>query len=323
MTRSSQTSYSSCRQPGCRKQNVCAVILATGAFAVMYFSYDPQPAGANPGEARIDLSGLQSATTDLPEESSSPGQARNDNEMRGKLALLMQVLLLEKGLERMKEIPTYSATFCKQEKIGGVLGDPEYMQIKLRHEPFSVYAKVIEGSDVGREILYIDGENNNEMLVKLGGVKGRMMPAIKLDPNGAMAMKESRYPITTLGVKSMTEEIIRHRKNDLKNPDQLTCRMLDEQRFNKRPCYCFIMEYQSPEGDNPLRKSLIYVDKELHVPACIKNYSWAPDGQSELSGKELDEQTLVEFYTISNLRLDERLADVEFDKSNGNYSFRR
>ena len=50
------------------------------------------------------------------------------------------------------------------------------------------------------------------MLVKLGGVKGRMVPALKLDPNGAMAMKESRYPITTIGVKQMTEEIIQYRK---------------------------------------------------------------------------------------------------------------
>ena len=83
------------------------------------------------------------------------------------------------------------------------------------------------------------------------------------------------------------------------------------------------MEYKVPENNNPLRKSLIFVDKELNMPACIKNYSWAPDGQEDLAGKELDEATLVEFYSISNLKLKEELADIEFDKSNTNYSFRR
>ncbi|HUG20508.1 MAG TPA: DUF1571 domain-containing protein [Planctomycetaceae bacterium] len=310
--------------PGCRKQNFCAIVVAVGTFAVLYFSYDPQPAGANPGETRVDLSQLQDAqTAEIPESVGNSTQAQNDNELRGRMALLMQVLLLEKGLHKIAEIPSYSATFCKQEKIGGVLSNPEFMQIKLRHKPFSIYAKVIEGADVGRELLYVDGDNNNEMLVKLGGVKGRMMPALKLDPHGALAMKESRYPITTLGIKQMTEEIIRFRQRDLANTAGLTCRMLDDQRFNKRPCYCFIMEYHQPQNDNPHRKSLIYVDKELNMPSCIKNYSWAPDGQEKLEGKELDEATLVEFYSISNLQLEEQIADTEFDKSNTNYSFRR
>ena len=135
MTRSAKSDA-----PGCRKQNLCAVILAAGTVAVLYFSYDPQPAGANPGETRVDLSEMQaSLSTDIPESSAASGQ--NDNELHGRMAILMQVLLLEKGLRTIEGVETYSATFCKQEKIGGVLSEPEFMQLKLRHKPFRFMRK--------------------------------------------------------------------------------------------------------------------------------------------------------------------------------------
>lgn len=304
------------------KENICAVLVALGAVTVLYWSHDPSLAGANPNEVAFDSSGLQDS---LSESSISPAASADagSGEIQGRLALVMQSLMLEKGLQKLESIPDYTATFLKQEKISGVMSDPNFMQVKVRHEPFSVYMKWVEGGDVGREVLYVDGENDNEMLVKLGGVKGRMMPTLKVNPNGTVAMAESRYPVTNMGLKKMIEKILEAREADLKVPRGIACRLIDNQKFNKRDCYCYQIEYESSELSPQFRKSLIYIDKETYFPACVKNYSWAPDGQEELAGQELDEATLCEFYSYSNVTLEERLASAAFDKGNSNYQFRR
>jgi hypothetical protein len=307
------------------KENFCAVLVALGAVTVLYFSYDPSPAGANPNEIAFDASAMKEA---LSETSISPADSASGNtatgEVGGRLALLMQSLLLEKGLERIEAVPDYMATFLKQEKIDGVMSEPNFMQVKIRHEPFSVYMKWVDGGDVGREVLYVDGKNDNEMLVKLGGVKGRMMPTLKVNPTGSVAMAEARYPVTNMGVKKMIEKILEAREEDLKISRGVSCRMIDNQKFNKRDCFCFQVEYETKEvSPQHFRKSLIYIDKETYFPICVKNFSFAPDGQEDLTGKELDEATLCEFYSYSNIVLDDRLAAAAFDKTNSNYQFRR
>jgi len=305
------------------KENFCAVVVAVAAVTVVYFSHDPSPAGANPNEIAFDSSAMQQALSETPLTPAASGDS-STGEIGGRIALLMQSLLLEKGLQRIDAIPDYTATFLKQEKINGVMSEPNFMQVKIRHEPFSIYMKWVEGGDVGREVLYIDGENDNEMLVKLGGVKGRMMPALKVNPNGSTAMSEARYPVTTMGVKKMIEKILEAREADLKASQGVDCRLIDNQKFNKQNCFCFLIEYANKDvSPEEFRKSLIYIDKETYFPVCVKNYSWAPDGQEDLSGKELDEATLCEFYSYSNIALEERLAATAFDKSNENYSFRR
>ena len=43
------------------------------------------------------------------------------------------------GLANVEKIQDYSATLAKRERIGGKLLDYEYMFLKLRQKPFSVY----------------------------------------------------------------------------------------------------------------------------------------------------------------------------------------
>jgi hypothetical protein len=128
---------------GCHCQNFCAILVAFGAVTLLYFSYDPSPAGANPAEA---VAGLDRMSANLDAnaaiEAAPRGNAETeDGELRGKMALMMQVLLLEKGLQKLDDIPHYSATFHKRERIGGVIGEDQFMSLKQRHEPFSIYMK--------------------------------------------------------------------------------------------------------------------------------------------------------------------------------------
>jgi len=304
------------------KENLCAVVVALSAVTILYFSHDPSPAGANPSELQFDSADLTASMSSSANFSEKSGGGKESGELTGENAMLMQILLLEKGQRFLSTVPDYTSTLYKQERIDGVLNAPSFMQVKIRHEPFSVYMKWLEGDDPGRELLYVEGENDDEMLIKLGGVKGRMMPTLKLNPTGDMAMKEARYPVTTIGLRNVIKTILGFRYTDLNNMNGMTCRMIDKQKWNKEDCFCFLMEYQNKQSSN-FRKSILYVEKKNYLPICVKNYSWAPDGRDDLTGEKLDEETLCEFYSFSNIVTEDRLASTEFDESNSSYQFRR
>ena len=48
-----------------------------------------------------------------------------------------------RGAGRVEKIQDYSATVIKRERISGKLSEPEYLFIKIRHKPFSVYLKFL------------------------------------------------------------------------------------------------------------------------------------------------------------------------------------
>ena len=243
----------------------------------------------------------------------------------GSQALQLNITLLEMGRQKLAAIPDYTATFYKQERLSTGLTDLQTMNLKLRHKPFSVYMKWIEGGDTGREVLFVDGESENKMLVKLGGIKGRLMPHLKLDPSGSLAMAESRHPVTELGLLQLCDLLLRYRKRDLTLPaGQVKWQVTNSEQMFDRDCYCFTYEYSSAEVEAVYRKSVIYLDRELALPICVKNFGWADEGAEVSADPELfDEETLIEYYGYTELQLGSQLADRDFDKANSEYLFRR
>ena len=68
------------------------------------------------------------------------------------------------GVGNIQKIQDYSATLAKRERIGGKLLDYEYMFIKLRQKPFSVYMHFLGPPSLkGREVIYVQGQNNGNM----------------------------------------------------------------------------------------------------------------------------------------------------------------
>ena len=74
------------------------------------------------------------------------------------------------GLSNIEKIQDYSATLVKRERIGGKFGDYEYMFVKLRHKPFSVYMYFLgPPSEKGQEVIYVEGANRRQDV----GARGR------------------------------------------------------------------------------------------------------------------------------------------------------
>lgn len=231
--------------------------------------------------------------------------------------------LLQQGYDSFRKVPHYTATFQRQERIDGDLHEPEEIELKIRHEPFSVYMHW-QSSDPGRELLYVDGEHEGKMTVRLGGLKGRFIPPISLDPEGRDARSRSRYPVTHAGILFIAETLLRDRRRDLQNNVAFQCEFEENQICNDRDCYYFCLEFKNPSESEVYRKSIQFIDRELLIPICIQNYGWPDETESTAAadGVSLDDATLIEYYSYSNLNTELRLGDADFDRSNPEYRFR-
>ena len=94
----------------------------------------------------------------------------------------------------------YTAILIKRERTKSGLGDYEYMAAKIRNRkmegdqiktPLSVYLKFLKPKNIeGREVLWIEGQNNNKLRAHEGGIIP--IPAVWLDPDGALADRVER-----------------------------------------------------------------------------------------------------------------------------------
>ncbi|HBH53061.1 MAG TPA: hypothetical protein DDY91_14330 [Planctomycetaceae bacterium] len=311
--------------------NLLAALVCLITCGTLALSFHTKPADAGLSSSsrtlrngRLSLMALPSAAGKGGNYSSEDLQKRVQGELQtSRMALELHVAMLELGRKRMEAIPDYEAVFVRQERLeGGTLLDLQTMELKLRHQPLSIYMKWIEGGDVGRELLYIDGENDNRMIVKLGGGK-KLLPAVKVDPEGSLAMAEARHPVTNAGLMNLCDKILVYRRRDLTTRTGVRWQLVPDQKFDSRPCHCFIVEYESPSVEALYRKSLTYIDQELSVPICLKTYGWPVDESLKDDPQQLDEQTLLEYYAYTGVRLDRRLSDNAFDKGNADYHFRR
>ena len=160
------------------------------------------------------------------------------------------------------------------------------------------------------------------MLVKLGGLKGRIMKPLKLEPEGTLAMKEARHPVTDMGLLSLTRKLIAYRQKDLASKKGVRWQLIPDQKCFDRECLCFVVEYDGKEYDAVYRKTLTFIDKQHSLPVCVKNFTWAEEG-SKLEGEALDEATCIEFYGYKDLKFNAGLKDYDFDRSNEQYAFRK
>jgi hypothetical protein len=285
-----------------------ALIIITALAANLMI--DVKPVGADAKQIARQTNRERPAPPPLPEESSL--------HLQGQVALMLEVAMLKEAISKLGDVDNYTCTFDKQERIEGDLSNLQQQFIKIRHQPFSVYFKVEKG-DVGREILYPISPEDGRMIVKLPDFGGRI-PALKLNPNSSRAMAESRYPITMAGIKELTKMTLEVRQHDLKLGNQIHTVLRDDRTFDSRPVYAYEMTYASPKANKTYRKCVLYIDKQLMVPVYVKNHTWA-DAVKGSDLNNLDDTTLIEYYSFRGIKLNAGLHTMDFDPANKDYPF--
>src|SRR5262245_3610247 len=133
------------------------------------------------------------------EEKNLPDSARMEA-----LAKEDPIAFLENCLARYdREVKGYSLTMQKQERIQGKLQPREVIEVHFKHGPaangHSVFMRWVEGARLAARVLYVDGENDNKMVVKPAGVGGFL--TVARDPDGLDARRSGRYTVKEFGLR--------------------------------------------------------------------------------------------------------------------------
>ena len=230
----------------------------------------------------------------------------------GKQRLLELLLSARRRLDRVRG---YTATFRRQERIGGKLGPEQVLHLKSRPEPFAIYLK-FESPQRGKEVVFARGRHDDKLVAHSGDWKDRLIPRVKLDPRGPLALADSRHPITEAGLVNLTDRLIGFRRLDLADPGAVTVldRVADADG-KTRPRSVHTHAVHRP--DRPFARVEVLYDPATFLPRRISNYDWPEPGQAP------GELRLAERYSYDDLDLDATLTDLDFDPANPAYAFSR
>ena len=211
-----------------------------------------------------------------------------------------------------REYRDYSATMVKRERIDGKLSDYEYIYVKIRHKPFSVYTHFLKPeSQKGQEAIYVAGRNDGKLQAHGVGMQS-LIGTVSLDPNGSMAMKGQRYPITQAGIRNLMLKILEIGQREMEFGE---CEVKFFQGAKVEGRTCTLVELHHPKRRKEFAYALarVYVDDEYKAPVRFEGYEWGK--------KPGDAPVLIEEYTYTKLQFNRGFTDADFDTRNKSYKF--
>ncbi|HEY4263549.1 MAG TPA: DUF1571 domain-containing protein, partial [Schlesneria sp.] len=132
----------------------------------------------------------------------------------------------------------------------------------------------------------------------------------------------SRYPVTHAGFAALTTMMLDlHRQDVAKNSGLASCRAEEDQTFDGRPCTVFTTEYSSQASSPTYRKSITYIDNEWNLPVHSLHFEWPAD-RKNADEASLDDSTLIESYSFTDVDMGCPLSESDFDRGNSEYRFR-
>ena len=208
----------------------------------------------------------------------------------------------------VSKVKDYSATFIKQERFKDQL-IRQTMDIKVRQEPFSVYLKYAE-PHAGREVIFVDGQNKGKFLVHEDGLKS-LAGTFSFLPTSDEAMKENHYPVTKIGLANMIDITILQWEQEMKY-GEIDVKFYPNAKLGTRECKMIASSHPQARPHFKFQKTCLYIDKETNLPVRIEQFGF-PKGNGE--------SPLIEEYNYTNLRINVKLSDRDFDTKNKDYNF--
>jgi len=216
------------------------------------------------------------------------------------------------GLRELENIRDYSATMVKRERINGKLNPPEYMFLKIRHKPLSVYMCFLDPPHLkGQEVIWIENHNDGKLSGHGVGFK-KIFGTVSLEPTGPIAMQGNRYPITEIGILNLVRRLIEVAENDAQY-GECEVKFFPGAKINGRSCTCIQVVHPFPRRNFLFHLARIFVDDEYNLPTRYEAYEWP----SEPGGRPI----LLEEYTYLDLKFNRGFTDADFDIRNPNYQF--
>lgn len=233
------------------------------------------------------------------------------------------LLLARQGLKKSREeIKDYTCVLVKREQINGMVGGYEYMFAKIRNRkmedgkivtPLSVYMTFLKPANIkGREVLFVEGQNNGKMLAHEGTASLLPTPSVWIRPNGLIAMRNNRYPITEVGIENLIVRLVEKGERDVKR-GECDVKFRKNATINGRKCTMLHVTHPHRRAHFDFHVAQIFIDDELGVPIRYAAYDWP--------AKEGGRPILIEEYTYLNLKVNVGLTNEDFDRNHPNFNF--
>ncbi|MBB3209747.1 hypothetical protein FHS27_005587 [Rhodopirellula rubra] len=250
-------------------------------------------------------------------------KAEVPRDVPGKAALKRGLDMARQSLEISRnQVRDYTAILVKREQVGGTIGEHEYMSIKVRNrkvsggqllQPFSVYISFLKPSSVkGREVIYVENQNDGKLTAHEGGFKGRFLPTVSLPVDGMLAMRGQRYPLTEIGVENMIIKLIERGEKALRYED-VTCEFRRGAKLKDRVCTVLEVTQPTQRPDAEFYQAQVFMDDQLNMPIRYIAYHWPT--------REGQPGQVIEEYNYLNLKVNVGLTDADFDPNNKAYNF--
>lgn len=219
-------------------------------------------------------------------------------------------------------INDYTALMVKREQIGGALSEHQFMHAKVRNrkvidgkivQPLSVYLKYLKPTSMkGREVIYVEDKNDGNLVAHEGGFKGRFLPTVTIPPDGMLAMRGQRYPITEIGVENLIVQLLERGKTAKKFSDA-QCEFRKNARIKDRACTVFQMTLPTKQPELDFYQAQVFIDDQFNVPIRYIAYDWPIREGAPLQ--------VLEEYNYLNMKVNVGLTDADFDRNNKAYGF--
>lgn len=224
----------------------------------------------------------------------------------GEHPLAPVVRVFQASLDHMRQnVRDYSCTLVKKERVDGELGESQHIYMKVREEPFSVYMQFLQPYQ-GREVLFVDGQHDNEMLVLEAGFKRKLLGKMQLDPEGMVAMRGQKYPITKVGISNLLRQLVERSQADMKY-GECEVKTNPNMSINGRSTTMIQVTHPVPRQNFRTHIARIFLDNELRVPIHYDSFMWPEEG---------GQPPLEESYTYTNLKLNNNFSARDFDSTN-------
>ena len=222
-----------------------------------------------------------------------------------------------------RNVRDYSCNLVRRERVRGELQPQEFMSAKVRHQrtrngkvvvPHGVYLKVMAPSKVkGREVLYVDGQNDDMMLVRNGGKRFAFVTT-RISPTSETAMATNRYPLTEFGFENLVKRLIEVVKEDMLVSSDTDVQFFPDAKIDGRTCTAIKVSHSVYDERLRFHSATVFVDSELNIPVHYEAYDWPKEQGGE--------PVLLEQYTYRDIKLNVGFTDYDFDPKNKDYDVR-
>jgi hypothetical protein len=277
---------------------------------------------------------FQSEVTKLDEELEKDRNPLPDSLGMQKLARESPVAFLENCIRYYdRDVHGYHLIMQKQERLPTrvpiekrKLQKKEVIEVYFKDKPQSVFMRWLEGERLADRCLYVEGENDDMILVHPAGLAGKFIKSVKKKVDGPEAQESGRYTLNLFGIKNGTLRTLTFAKKaqekgtlhmDYYGADNQwhECRpgaqvSLGEQKVapaGNRSCYVFRRHYDEPENDGVMELTL-YIDKQnwLQVGSIVEGKHEEPNGKKRY---------LIGEYYFRDIELNPQFSAEQFKES--------